>query len=111
MSVCPAGRRGGRRTAQPTAAPSPPRFALNASERLLASVLHLNLTHDADFGVFACWVSNATATFTLRRAGRGVLGTKEGHLHGGPACTGQEGQPHGDRHGLSQGSASRCRLT
>ncbi|NXW34602.1 SIGIR protein, partial [Phaetusa simplex] len=42
-------------------------FGQNASERLLASVLQLNLTHDADFGVFACWVSNATATFTLRR--------------------------------------------
>uniref|UniRef100_A0A8B9ZC40 Single Ig and TIR domain containing n=1 Tax=Buteo japonicus TaxID=224669 RepID=A0A8B9ZC40_9AVES len=49
-------------------AQSHPRFAQNASERLLASVLQLNLTHDADFGVFACWVSNATATFTLRRA-------------------------------------------
>ncbi|NWR56475.1 SIGIR protein, partial [Bucorvus abyssinicus] len=43
-------------------------FAQNASEQLLASVLQLNLTHDADFGVFACWVSNATATFTLQRA-------------------------------------------
>ncbi|NXV22994.1 SIGIR protein, partial [Cepphus grylle] len=42
-------------------------FGQNASEWLLASVLQLNLTHDADFGVFACWVSNATATFTLRR--------------------------------------------
>ncbi|XP_076199433.1 single Ig IL-1-related receptor isoform X1 [Aptenodytes patagonicus] len=42
-------------------------FAQNASEWLLASILQLNLTHDADFGVFACWVSNATATFTLRR--------------------------------------------
>ncbi|NXA11194.1 SIGIR protein, partial [Sapayoa aenigma] len=42
--------------------------AQNASEQLLASVLQLNLTRDADFGVFACWVSNATATFTLRRA-------------------------------------------
>ncbi|XP_009638892.1 single Ig IL-1-related receptor [Egretta garzetta] len=42
-------------------------LAPNTSERLLASVLQLNLTHDADFGVFACWVSNATATFTLRR--------------------------------------------
>ncbi|NXT21572.1 SIGIR protein, partial [Syrrhaptes paradoxus] len=42
-------------------------FAQNASERLLASILQLNLTQDADFGVFACWVSNATATFTLRR--------------------------------------------
>ncbi|NWU71550.1 SIGIR protein, partial [Pterocles burchelli] len=42
-------------------------FAQNSSERLLASVLQLNLTQDADFGVFACWVSNATATFTLRR--------------------------------------------
>ncbi|NXY51855.1 SIGIR protein, partial [Ceuthmochares aereus] len=42
-------------------------FAQNASEQLLTSVLQLNLTHDADFGVFACWVSNATATFTLRR--------------------------------------------
>ncbi|NWW90863.1 SIGIR protein, partial [Rhynochetos jubatus] len=41
-------------------------FAQNASERLLATILRLNLTHDADFGVFACWVSNATATFTLR---------------------------------------------
>uniref|UniRef100_A0A8U7MBE6 Single Ig and TIR domain containing n=1 Tax=Corvus moneduloides TaxID=1196302 RepID=A0A8U7MBE6_CORMO len=40
----------------------------NSSEQLLASVLQLNLTHDADFGVFACWISNATATFTLRRA-------------------------------------------
>ncbi|XP_021258676.1 single Ig IL-1-related receptor isoform X2 [Numida meleagris] len=39
----------------------------NASERLLATVLQVNLTHDADFGVFSCWVSNATATFTLRR--------------------------------------------
>ncbi|NWR80167.1 SIGIR protein, partial [Centropus unirufus] len=42
-------------------------FSHNASERLLASVLQLNLMHEADFGVFACWVSNATATFTLRR--------------------------------------------
>ncbi|NXJ67974.1 SIGIR protein, partial [Rostratula benghalensis] len=42
-------------------------FGHNASERLLASVLQLNLTRDADFGVFACWVSNVTATFTLRR--------------------------------------------
>ncbi|NXM68844.1 SIGIR protein, partial [Serilophus lunatus] len=42
--------------------------AQNASEQLLASVLQLNLTRDADFGVFACWLSNATATFTLRRA-------------------------------------------
>ncbi|NXJ04572.1 SIGIR protein, partial [Odontophorus gujanensis] len=42
-------------------------FGQNASERLLATVLQVNLTHDADFGVFACWVSNATATFTLRR--------------------------------------------
>ncbi|XP_074004737.1 single Ig IL-1-related receptor [Numenius arquata] len=42
-------------------------FSQNASEQLLASVLQLNLTQDADFGVFACWVSNATATFTLRR--------------------------------------------
>ncbi|NXX75061.1 SIGIR protein, partial [Urocolius indicus] len=43
-------------------------LAQNASERLLASVLQLNLTQDTDFGVFACWVGNATATFTLRRA-------------------------------------------
>ncbi|NWH72370.1 SIGIR protein, partial [Piaya cayana] len=43
-------------------------FAPNASEQLLTSLLQLNLTHDADFGVFACWASNATATFTLRRA-------------------------------------------
>ncbi|KAM4666441.1 single Ig IL-1-related receptor [Amazona ochrocephala] len=43
-------------------------FAPNASEQLLSSVLQLNLTHDTDFGVFACWISNATATFTLRRA-------------------------------------------
>ncbi|NXG18619.1 SIGIR protein, partial [Grallaria varia] len=42
--------------------------AQNTSEQLLASVLQLNLTHDADFGVFTCWVSNVTATFTLRRA-------------------------------------------
>uniref|UniRef100_A0A8C3CTI7 Single Ig and TIR domain containing n=1 Tax=Cairina moschata TaxID=8855 RepID=A0A8C3CTI7_CAIMO len=42
-------------------------FGQNASEHLLATVLQVNLTHDADFGVFACWVSNATATFTLRR--------------------------------------------
>ncbi|XP_059330811.1 single Ig IL-1-related receptor [Ammospiza nelsoni] len=40
----------------------------NSSEQLLASVLQLNLTQDADFGVFACWISNATATFTLRQA-------------------------------------------
>ncbi|NXF25663.1 SIGIR protein, partial [Rhodinocichla rosea] len=40
----------------------------NSSEQLLASVLQLNLTQDADFGVFACWISNATATFTLQRA-------------------------------------------
>ncbi|NWX30861.1 SIGIR protein, partial [Notiomystis cincta] len=40
----------------------------NSSEQFLASVLQLNLTHDADFGVFACWIRNATATFTLRRA-------------------------------------------
>ncbi|NXI69604.1 SIGIR protein, partial [Anseranas semipalmata] len=43
-------------------------FGRNASEHLLATVLQVNLTHDADFGVFACWVSNVTATFTLRRA-------------------------------------------
>ncbi|NXL99491.1 SIGIR protein, partial [Tyrannus savana] len=42
--------------------------AQNISEQFLATVLHLNLTHDADFGVFACWLSNATATFTLQRA-------------------------------------------
>ncbi|NWS72496.1 SIGIR protein, partial [Crotophaga sulcirostris] len=42
-------------------------FGQNASERLLTSILQLNLTRDADFGVFACWVSNATATFTLRQ--------------------------------------------
>ncbi|XP_050190830.1 single Ig IL-1-related receptor [Myiozetetes cayanensis] len=42
--------------------------AQNTSEQFLATVLHLNLTHDADFGVFACWLSNATATFTLQRA-------------------------------------------
>lgn len=42
-------------------------FGQNASEHLLATILHVNLTHDADFGVFSCWVSNATATFTLRR--------------------------------------------
>ncbi|NXC32721.1 SIGIR protein, partial [Campylorhamphus procurvoides] len=42
--------------------------AQNASEQLLASVLQLNLTHDTDFGVFTCWFSNTTATFTLRRA-------------------------------------------
>uniref|UniRef100_A0A8B9QT61 Single Ig and TIR domain containing n=1 Tax=Anas platyrhynchos TaxID=8839 RepID=A0A8B9QT61_ANAPL len=47
--------------------PSLSRFGQNASEHLLATVLQVNLTHDADFGVFACWVSNATATFTLRR--------------------------------------------
>ncbi|KFW74220.1 Single Ig IL-1-related receptor, partial [Manacus vitellinus] len=42
--------------------------AQNTSDQLLATVLHLNLTHDDDFGVFACWLSNATATFTLQRA-------------------------------------------
>lgn len=74
----------------------PPRLAPNTSERLLASVLQLNLTHDADFGVFACWVSNATATFTLRRVGRDMPGRgQKGHLPGGPACTGQEWQPRG----------------
>lgn len=80
-------------------AQSHPRFAQNASERLLASVLELNLTHDADFGVFACWVSNATATFTLRRAGRDMLGTEEGHLQGGLACLGQEQGSHGAHQG------------
>ncbi|NXA41092.1 SIGIR protein, partial [Eudromia elegans] len=40
----------------------------NASERLLASVLHVNLSRDADFGRYACWLGNATASFTLRRA-------------------------------------------
>uniref|UniRef100_A0A8C5XA13 Single Ig IL-1-related receptor n=1 Tax=Malurus cyaneus samueli TaxID=2593467 RepID=A0A8C5XA13_9PASS len=44
------------------------------SKQLLASVLRLNLTHDGDFGVFACWISNATATFTLRRTGRDAVG-------------------------------------
>ncbi|KAF2974520.1 hypothetical protein EK904_000473, partial [Melospiza melodia maxima] len=49
--------------------PCPPvRSGQNSSEQLLASILQLNLTQDADFGVFACWISNATATFTLRRA-------------------------------------------
>uniref|UniRef100_A0A674H1N8 Single Ig and TIR domain containing n=1 Tax=Taeniopygia guttata TaxID=59729 RepID=A0A674H1N8_TAEGU len=48
--------------------PCPVRSGQNSSEQLLASVLQLNLTHDADFGVFACWISNATATFTLRQA-------------------------------------------
>ncbi|NXK42464.1 SIGIR protein, partial [Piprites chloris] len=42
--------------------------AQNASEQFLATVLHLNLTHNADFGVLACWLGNATATFTLQRA-------------------------------------------
>lgn len=64
--------------AQPTGAPSLPRFGQNASEHLLATVLQVNLTHDADFGVFACWVSNATATFTLRREGRGTRGPSSG---------------------------------
>uniref|UniRef100_A0A8B9UU61 Single Ig and TIR domain containing n=1 Tax=Anas zonorhyncha TaxID=75864 RepID=A0A8B9UU61_9AVES len=54
--------------------PSLSRFGQNASEHLLATVLQVNLTHDADFGVFACWVSNATATFTLRREGREAAG-------------------------------------
>uniref|UniRef100_A0A8C3UYN9 Single Ig and TIR domain containing n=1 Tax=Catharus ustulatus TaxID=91951 RepID=A0A8C3UYN9_CATUS len=48
--------------------PCPVRSGRNSSEQLLASVLQLNLTHDTDFGVFACWISNATATFTLRQA-------------------------------------------
>lgn len=64
--------------AQPTVTPSLPRFGQNASERLLATVLQVNLTHDADFGVFACWVSNATATFTLQRRGRDTLGASPG---------------------------------
>ncbi|KAK4822351.1 hypothetical protein QYF61_013542 [Mycteria americana] len=81
-------------------------FAQNASEQLLASVLRLNLTHDADFGVFACWVSNATATFTLRRVGRDTPGTEKGRLQGGRACIGQERQPHGAHGCLSRGSVS-----
>lgn len=89
----------------------PHRFGQNASERLLASVLQLNLTHNADFGVFACWVSNATATFTLRRVGRDMLGTEKGHLRGGPACIGQEWQPHEDYCCLSQGSVSQHKPT
>lgn len=76
----------GHLISQPTVASSSPRLAQNASERLLSSILQLNLTHDADFGVFACWVSNATATFTLRRAGREVFGPEKGHLQGGPTC-------------------------
>ncbi|XP_068800644.1 single Ig IL-1-related receptor [Struthio camelus] len=40
----------------------------NASERLLGSLLQVNLSREADFGVYACWLGNATATFTLRRA-------------------------------------------
>ncbi|NWJ10670.1 SIGIR protein, partial [Crypturellus undulatus] len=39
-----------------------------AAERLLASVLPLNLSRDGDFGVYACHLGGATATFTLRRA-------------------------------------------
>nr|XP_013803719.1 PREDICTED: single Ig IL-1-related receptor [Apteryx mantelli mantelli] len=46
----------------------PARTGRNASERLLASLLQVNLSREADFGVFACWLGNATATFTLRRA-------------------------------------------
>ncbi|NWH68650.1 SIGIR protein, partial [Geococcyx californianus] len=42
-------------------------YGQNASEQLLTSVLQLNLTRDADFGVFACWVNNTTTTFTLWR--------------------------------------------
>lgn len=64
--------------AQPTLSPSLPRLGQNASERLLATVLQVNLTHNADFGVFACWVSNATASFTLRREGRETLRASPG---------------------------------
>lgn len=91
--------------ARPMATPSPPRLGQNASERLLASVLQLNLTQDSDFGVFACWVSNATATFTLRRAGRDVLGTETGH----PLPGARVAAPWGPS--LPPGSASRCNPT
>uniref|UniRef100_A0A8C3MXD9 Uncharacterized protein n=1 Tax=Geospiza parvula TaxID=87175 RepID=A0A8C3MXD9_GEOPR len=68
----------GSGSSQDTHPPCPVRSGQNSSEQLLASVLQLNLTQDADFGVFACWISNATATFTLRRAGRDLLAV--GHV-------------------------------
>lgn len=68
--------------------PCPVRSGQNSSEQLLASVLQLNLTHDADFGVFACWISNATATFTLRQAGRDLLVTGRGHPTESPGARG-----------------------
>lgn len=68
--------------------PHPVRSGRNASEQLLASVLQLNLTHDADFGVFACWINNATATFTLQQAGRDLLGTRRGHPTESPGARG-----------------------
>lgn len=68
--------------------PCPVRSGQNSSEQLLASVLQLNLTQDADFGVFACWISNATATFTLQRAGRDPLVTGRGHPTESPGAGG-----------------------
>lgn len=72
----------------PQHSPRPVRSGQNSSEQFLASVLQLNLTHDADFGVFACWISNAMATFTLQRAGRDLLGTGRGHPTESPGAWG-----------------------
>uniref|UniRef100_A0A8C0GN28 Single Ig and TIR domain containing n=1 Tax=Chelonoidis abingdonii TaxID=106734 RepID=A0A8C0GN28_CHEAB len=41
----------------------------NGTETFMSSLLGVNLTSDEDYGVFACWVKNTTATFTLQRSG------------------------------------------
>ncbi|XP_039391628.1 single Ig IL-1-related receptor isoform X3 [Mauremys reevesii] len=40
----------------------------NGTETFMSSLLGVNLTSDEDYGVFACWVKNTTATFTLQRS-------------------------------------------
>ncbi|XP_037755429.1 single Ig IL-1-related receptor isoform X1 [Chelonia mydas] len=40
----------------------------NGTEKFMSSLLGVNVTSDEDYGVFACWVRNTTATFTLQRS-------------------------------------------
>lgn len=45
------------------------RIGDNGTEKFMSSLLGVNVTSDEDYGVFACWVRNTTATFTLQRSG------------------------------------------
>ncbi|XP_024069085.2 single Ig IL-1-related receptor [Terrapene carolina triunguis] len=40
----------------------------NETETFMSNLLGVNLTSDEDYGVFACWIRNTTATFTLQRS-------------------------------------------